>query len=502
MAMVFFHTITGPKITDGTGDEMWLTSDVWCEALDEDGLFPNNAGTTTAQTNYWVKFNHAATDTNNTFVATGNWPVPSGSISIGSPTATTSQNIAVKISNVTPKFGSTLQQSINCQLSGVEKVPGTATISAYVYLPRKRYLAPLAPATVTLSSTTVTCTGNQTNASADRFWTSTDLLLQKNSDAWVEDNGSVGTTTSWPVTLEANARYQAGVRAWNADGGRGPITYSSLLYTTPSTPTAVTAARQATKTPVRVTWTNNAAWAASYVVERSLNGGAWTQVGTPATTTFDDTNVPLSATAIYRVKVLTPTPVVGSAWSASSATVGQGYTLPGAPVVTLTRIDDSSVRVTISGNQSNPALDKYWERIYWSIQTDTAAYVGSDYVSGDTTSFTIPGCSADHRYKVMARVWNSAGYGEFGLSGYVYTTPAAPSAATATRLGASTTVNVVTLARRHSRAAGLWTSGRPSAPRRAIQIGSSWLTSTARPPGPAAAAASVMAASTRAATSR
>ena len=192
------------------------------------------------------------------------------------------------------------------------------------------YLQPAAPTGVTLTmlgeqKARVTFGGNQTNPAVDQYWANVYWDLQIGSDAWVYQTYSPsGDTTSFDSDwnggqLPLNSRFQARVRAWNS-GGFGPYGTSGYCYTTPLTPTNVVANRVADSAQVQVTWDDASAYAGSYLVQRSTNGGAWADVGTSTSKSFADT-LEMTSYAQYRVVTRTPAPVKVSAVSAASNTV-------------------------------------------------------------------------------------------------------------------------------------------------------------------------------------
>ncbi|HXH40358.1 MAG TPA: fibronectin type III domain-containing protein, partial [Thermoanaerobaculia bacterium] len=79
----------------------------------------------------------------------------------------------------------------------------------------------------------------------------------------------------------------------------------------PSAPTGVTAAA-VTSTSVGITW-NSVAGASSYQIDRKAAGGAFTQIGTPATNSFSDTTAVANAAYLYQIRA-----VNGSGPSANS----------------------------------------------------------------------------------------------------------------------------------------------------------------------------------------
>ena len=315
---------------------------------------------------------------------------------------------------------------------------GSMSGSLNFTIPRRPYGTPREPS-VSMSGGTATCSGRQTNANADRFWEYTDWRLETDGvwDDWSPNEP--GRRTSKTITLDPNKRYRASVRGRNIDT-TGPWGYSGYVYSAPSSPSALTATRQATRTTVLLSWTNNAAYASAYLIERALDGGAWIQIGTTSATSYS-TTLPLSSTAQYRVRAQTPAPAVQSSYTAA-VEVGVGYNAPDAPTISLARIDDASATLTIAPGQTNAALDKYWQLLYWELQTDDGVFTPVSSSSGDTPTIAVSGLAADHRYTVRVRAWNVGGYSDYGSSNPIYTTPAPPTAVLASRAGLTAAVNV------------------------------------------------------------
>lgn len=107
----------------------------------------------------------------------------------------------------------------------------------------------------------------------------------------------------------------------------------------------------------------------------------------------------------------------------------RAYSAPATPVVSLTRVSDTSATLTISGNQNSTTVDKYWQYVDWQLQADANSFAGGETsLAGTTTARTIStGLSANHRYRVQARARNANATGAYGQSGYIYTTPSAPT---------------------------------------------------------------------------
>ena len=368
-------------------------------------------------------------------------------------------------------FGSsTGTYAVAAKLTGVD-ASGTMDGSKSWAVPIRPYHPPLAPG-CSIGNGVVYCSGNQTVDSADYFWQYTNWAIIKDGPVAevtpIDDVPNV--VTSQAFSVDNDHRYQGSVAAVNS-GGASPTTYSDYWYGTPSAPSGLTAERQATKTSVLLAWTNNAYWGTSFLVERSLNGGAWSQIGTTTAHSYTDTNVPLGSTASYRVQVQTPAGAnTGTSEYSETAAVTYGWALPAMPATAvMARQSDAQSTLTLSGNQTNAALDNYWSSIDLQLQTDTAAFVDRLIgLANNTTVVTLFGLALNKRFRTQVRVVNPAGYSGWKQSNYLYTTPSRPTGLTASRASAaSTTVNLV------------WTNNAPWAAQfiveRSTNGGSSWV---------------------------
>lgn len=191
------------------------------------------------------------------------------------------------------------------------------------------YLPPDAPAEVTLTriddtSATITVAGNQSNPSLDGYWATIEWGLETDTGSFVPQAAKAGDATSWTITgLAADHRYRVRARSGN-DTGLSAWTYSGYLYTTPDAVSSVVATRAGASSTISLTWTNNALWAADYLVERRVDSGAWTTAGNPTATNFTDDTPPASQTE-YRVSARTPAPVRSSATTTSNTIPPVGF---------------------------------------------------------------------------------------------------------------------------------------------------------------------------------
>ena len=115
----------------------------------------------------------------------------------------------------------------------------------------------------------------------------------------------------------------------------------------------------------------------------------------------------------------------GSVWvSAAPAPPPPPVTVPGTPAVRASRSSDTSIKVVWQLTQPTHGSITS-NRIEVKIDEGNWATI-SDSLSGSATSYTYSGSSANHRYQFRVASSSSAGQSNYGESGYVYTTPAAP----------------------------------------------------------------------------
>lgn len=111
---------------------------------------------------------------------------------------------------------------------------------------------------------------------------------------------------------------------------------------------------------------------------------------------------------------------------------------PAAPSsVSASRVSDSSASLTWT---RGTGADTTYSRIYVERQADGGEWVELGYVAGTATSYTDSTITANHAYTYRVRAWNSTAYSDYGTSGAIYTTPAAPASVTGERTGAGTSI--------------------------------------------------------------
>ena len=196
------------------------------------------------------------------------------------------------------------------------ETPGNAAVSnnSNMASAGDGYDPPLAPSNVTLTQVgtelRTTFSGNQTNTTVDGYWDEIHLEIQKDSGSFIhyvtETNNSATEITTSGYGVTENSRYLARVRAWNT-GGFGPYGTSGYVYTKPTAPSAVAAARVGETETVNISFTVTAAWPGQHRIFRSIDGGAPTLLKTLAagvTSTTDTLAASQSATYTVQTEAL------------------------------------------------------------------------------------------------------------------------------------------------------------------------------------------------------
>ena len=170
---------------------------------------------------------------------------------------------------------------------------------------------------------------------------------------------------------------------------------------------------------------------------RDLNGG------NPGTTNFASYSVTLNKGGSSRTETFSARFQVtgGFGNGTSSASVGVTvpaitYSAPNAPSnCSASRVSDTRATVTWSNGSTStaqPRTDVLVER-----QTDSGPWVQVASLSASATNYTDNGISANHRYAYRVRSKGNGGTSGYSTSGYIYTTPAAPSSVTAAKASTS-----------------------------------------------------------------
>ncbi len=118
------------------------------------------------------------------------------------------------------------------------------------------------------------------------------------------------------------------------------------------------------------------------------------------------------------------------------------YSVPAAPaVLEFGRVSDAVQRLTWAGNQNNAEVDGFWHYVDAELQTDSeaAAWVGLGALPGTATSLDVA-TAVNRRYRVRIRSRNVDQSSAWVTTGWIATSPAAPTGVAATKAGGNAVV--------------------------------------------------------------
>jgi hypothetical protein len=289
--------------------------------------------------------------------------------------------------------------------------------------------APAAPsnlAATVMSATQINLTWND-NANSE-----TGFSIERCTGVGCNNFASVGGVSAnlkaySDSTVVGNTTYSYRVAAYNLSGYSQ---YSNVVTVTtptvgPAAPTNLTATLQFGPTRVQLSWRDNASNETGFVIERSVNGGTFTQVGTrgprfgTGTATFTTNNLSYGNTYTYRVKAM-----LGSASSAYSNEAS--VTLVGPPAAP-TNLAGAAVRITGNTFQDRVTLtwrDNATNETGFQIQRSTSPTFNNPttYTVGANVTTFNQNVSRTFNYYYRVRATNATGNSGWSNSVYV-TTP-------------------------------------------------------------------------------
>ena len=228
-----------------------------------------------------------------------------------------------------------------------------------------------------------------------------------------------------------------GIKATNSSGFMNGTsetwwneTVAARPYSTPSAPSNCKATRNSA-TKCTVTWTNNATSTSEarpytgIIVQRSANGGSWSNIATLGVVTSYTDNT-TSDGNYYSYRVIAKNSA-GNSGASNAATI---YSPALAPTgLAVSRISDTSIALKWN---STASAARPWSavKVYRQDGSGSTTQVAT---LGSATSWTDGSAKAGHRYRYYLAASNSFGGNETGWSAYIYTTPNAISGLTATK---------------------------------------------------------------------
>lgn len=228
-----------------------------------------------------------------------------------------------------------------------------------------------------------------------------------------------------------------GIKATNSSGFMNGTsetwwneTVAARPYSTPSAPSNCKATRNSA-TKCTVTWTNNATSASEarpytgIIVQRSANGGSWSNIATlGVVTSYTDNTTSDGNYYSYRVVAKNS---AGNSGASNAATI---YSPALAPTgLSVSRSSDTSIALKWN---STASAARPWSavKVYRQDGSGSTTQVAT---LGSSTSWTDGSVKAGHRYRYYLAASNSFGGNETEWSAYVYTTPSAIGNLTATK---------------------------------------------------------------------
>ena len=303
----------------------------------------------------------------------------------------------------------------------------TPSVSVTYNIPPRPLATPLAPTdfvATRVSDTTTNLTWT-VNAPAERPEVTNTIeqreMVGPNSawGAWVGIGAtSGGTTSNTRTTLQANRIYQWRIRS-NNDAGSSDWTLSNLVYNSPAAPTNVVGALGSAGTTVLVNWVPTWPQGSDYTVsvERSVAGGAWTEVASGLVynaTQWTDTS-PGGGTNQYRVRArVVPTGLYG-AYGVSNVVSAVG------PPLAPTNLTPNGVKLDLNKAQTlswthRPSGDGAPQTGFQiAVSTDAGAtWTTITTQASPTSSWTMPGGTLTnqlYQWRVRTRGVEESGYG-------------------------------------------------------------------------------------------
>ena len=241
---------------------------------------------------------------------------------------------------------------------------------------------------------------------------------------------STGARNVWCTATFTLGGYQPGTSTAGVN-----VSIAGITVSAPQAPTGMVAVKSS-DWQIRTSWANHPNGVTqpynAVLLERSVDGGGWSQIASlSATATSHVDSVSPNHRYQYRVRARNS---AGYSGYATSGTVATAHT-PNAPTsCSASRASDSQAKVTWVNNVSG---DRPYDSVLLERQTDTGGWVQIASL-GAVVNYTDNGLSANHRYRYRVRARNNGGTSGYSTSGYIYTTPAAPTAVNLSKTGATT----------------------------------------------------------------
>lgn len=239
-----------------------------------------------------------ATDSSNGTDLTYTWSVLSG------PSATFSVNNSNAANSTTAMFSAAGSYTFQVAVSNAG---GTVTSSVAVTVTQTPTSIAVSPSTVSLADGS---SQQFTATERDQFGKA---MLTQPTFTWSVSpigNGSITTAGLYTAPSTGSSTATISAVADNLQPGNASVTYGTV----PAAPSSLTATA-GSATRVNLTWTDNSNNETGFIIQRSSNGGGWSQIATvgAGATSYSDTTVRKKQK--YQYRVLAYNTYGNSAWS-------------------------------------------------------------------------------------------------------------------------------------------------------------------------------------------
>ena len=308
-----------------------------------------------------------------------------------------------------------------------------------------------APGSLTATAASSTQINLAWTAATETGGTIANYLVERCQGAGCTTFAQIGTTSSTTFNdtgLTGSTSYSYRVRAQDTTSVTGPYSNTASATTSAATPTAPGSltATAASSTQVNLAWTvatETGGTIASYLIERCQGAGCTTfaQIGTTATTTFNDTGLTGSTSYSYRVRAQDTTSVTGPYSNTASATTSAATpTAPGS----LTATAASNTQINLSwtaATETGGTIANYLIERCQGAGCTTFAQIGTTA----TTTFNDTGLTGSTSYSYRVRAQDTASvtgpYSNTASATTAAPTITAPGSLTATT-ASSTQINL------------------------------------------------------------
>lgn len=220
----------------------------------------------------WVETKASVSDSTNNLSVSGSWS-SSGDVSISHGSGGGTTKVRTLSRTVSTSYSGQVNTSFTAQLSGINAIPGTASVSGSHATAKRPPSAPKAPSNVrsTRSGTSITTSWTR-NPTTGQPYDEIRFEQQINGGSWATVGTWSGTSTTHTMTGRTpNSSYRYRVRAQNS-AGNSAWAYGPTLTIPPNAPAAPSNANVTRSSDTRqvVTWTRGSSTSTAPVTQQEI----------------------------------------------------------------------------------------------------------------------------------------------------------------------------------------------------------------------------------------